>query len=76
MLRCLSPYRAVVSDSDGDRVISFEAGDTVGDAALAAWLLNDAPAAFEVVDLETRALDAAPHDRMAKPRQSTRRTAG
>lgn len=66
MLRCLSPYRAVVSDSAGDRVISFAVGDTVDDTALAAWLLSDAPAAFEVVEPETRAMDAAPHDRMVK----------
>ena len=73
MLRCVSPYRAVVSDSNGDRIISFEVGDTVDDTALAAWLLHDAPAAFEAIEPEARALDAAPQDRMLKT--ANRRTA-
>lgn len=69
MLRCITPYRAVVSGSDGNRIIAFAVGDTVDDAALAEWLLNDAPEAFEPIE---RALDAAPADRMVR-KAGTRR---
>lgn len=64
MLRCTMRYRALYVDSDGQRLLSYEAGEIVNEnAAVEAWLCADLPAAFEVVQTE-RALEDAPNDRM------------
>lgn len=73
MLRCVSRYRATVSIDGTSLTLVYLPGELVTDDTLAAWLMRDAPACFETVEAasdegtETRALDAAPADRMMRP---------
>lgn len=88
-LRCLHRYQCIYTDSGVDRRLSYTEGELVDEpAAIEAWLLADAPACFETLAAaanaqpETRALDAAPHDRMIagdEPpvrKRATRKVAG
>lgn len=77
-VRCVSSYRATVSQDGTLVTLVYLPGEVVEDAALSAFLLRDSPGSFEAVeaaapDPDVRALDAAPVDRMVKPRQTTRR---
>lgn len=58
MIRCISPYRSSYG--------TFQVGEVISDAILAAALLVDSPGSFEPVadDTETRALDEPPAHRM------------
>lgn len=58
MLRCVSPYKT--------QDVSYKPGDEINDARLEAHLLNDSPASFEVVEVEAKAVDVAPVDKMVK----------
>ena len=57
MLRCTMRYRALYVDSDGQRLLSYEAGEIVNEnAAVEAWLCADLPAANDrMVTTETPA---------------------
>lgn len=76
-LRCISPYRAVVTSGGANMSVVYMPGEIVEDAGRTGWLLRDAPSSFEVVDDQpvVQALDAPPADRMVRRGRTTRRGA-